>query len=198
MGIVSYESVKDRITIKLVNKEKNSDYLSDKISRDFLDLAIVFSIDLGKNMSVPITKEMSKLWKVTPDRIYEKALENAKNCKYIENVLLYDMIVVTNESGIFGANVILNYDIMDKLSEKFGGDFYIIPSSIHDVIALSSNYVEREEDMYFVRKMVSSVNSVVADEVLSNNLYAYDSTQREVVFAEVLKLRDKGCDLTEI
>ncbi len=197
MGIVSYESIKDKIVVKLVNKEKSSDYLSDKISRDFLDLAIVFSIDLGKNMSVPITKEMSKLWGVNPDRIYEKALENVKNCKYIENVLLYDLIVVTNESGIFGANVLLNCDVMDKLSEKFGGDFYIIPSSIHDVIALSSNYVE-EEDMSFIRKMISSVNSVVADEALSNNLYAYDSTQREVVFAEVLKLRNKGCDLTEI
>ena len=42
------------------------------------------------------------------------------------------MYVLTNEQKTNGAAVILNDKVMDQISEKVGGEFYILPSSVHE------------------------------------------------------------------
>lgn len=92
-----------------------------------------------------------------------------------------DMYVFTNGPGMFGANAMLFEDQMYDFSQKFGGDFYIIPSSIHDLIAISPKICTPE----MLADMVYEVNRDQVDisERLSNEVYFYDSKAREVILA---------------
>lgn len=92
-----------------------------------------------------------------------------------------DMYVFTNSQGMFGANAMLFEDQLYDFSQKFGGDFYIIPSSIHDLIAVSPKFCTSE----MLANLVYEVNRDQVDisERLSNEVYFYDSKAREVVLA---------------
>lgn len=91
--------------------------------------------------------------------------------------------VLTNQNKINGATVILDNDFMQEVAEKIGGDFYIIPSSIHELIAqpIEGNQMSIEE----INDMIKQVNAtqVAIEEVLSNNAYAYDSINKEIYIA---------------
>lgn len=92
-----------------------------------------------------------------------------------------DMYVFTNGPGMFGANALLFEEHLHDFSKKFGGDFYIIPSSIHDLIAVSPKMCTKE----MLADMVYEVNrdQVDVSERLSNEVYFYDSNARKVILA---------------
>lgn len=83
--------------------------------------------------------------------------------------------VLSNTKGINGAAYILYDDELQSLAEKIGTDYYILPSSIHDVIAISSKNLGMDvlDDL---ANMVYSVNAsaVELEERLSNEVYFYD------------------------
>ena len=92
-----------------------------------------------------------------------------------------DMYVFTNGLGMFGANAMLFEDQLHDFSQKFGGDFYIIPSSIHDLIAVSPKLCTPD----MLANSVYEVNRdyIEISERLSNEVYFYDSKAREVILA---------------
>lgn len=49
------------------------------------------------------------------------------------------MYVISNNKGINGAVSMLYEDGLHELAEKLGSDLYIMPSSIHEVIAVSTD-----------------------------------------------------------
>ena len=81
---------------------------------------------------------------------------------------------LSNESKLNGAAYIINEDIQKMVSEKIGGDYYVLPSSVHEVLV-----VPKSEDMSIeeLENMVQSVNvsCVSADEILSDHIYQYDA-----------------------
>lgn len=81
------------------------------------------------------------------------------------------MYVAGNVSGIFGASVMIYEGVLKAFSEKIGGDFYILPSSLHEVLFVSMQGVDEEE----LARMVREVNEtqVAPEEVLSNHVYRY-------------------------
>lgn len=99
-----------------------------------------------------------------------------------------DMYVFTNGPGMFGANALLFEEQLYDFSQKFGGDFYIIPSSIHDLIAISPKMCTPE----MLADMVYEVNRDQVDisERLSNEVYFYDSKAREVILATDVPNKD--------
>ncbi len=99
-----------------------------------------------------------------------------------------DMYVFTNGPGMFGANAMLFEEQLYDFSQKFGGDFYIIPSSIHDLIAVSPKLCTPE----MLADLVYEVNRNQVDigERLSNEVYFYDSKAREVILATDVPNKD--------
>ncbi len=81
--------------------------------------------------------------------------------------------VITNTCGINGATVILYPDILERLGEKFGANYFLLPSSIHEFIALSSETSIMADRLRFV---VGKVNSLCVshEEQLSENVYYYN------------------------
>lgn len=83
------------------------------------------------------------------------------------------MFVITNEAGIFGAAGILNKDLLENFGKMYGS-FFILPSSIHELIFIpDDNMIDKKE----LEKMVREVNitQVNYDEYLSDYVYYYDT-----------------------
>lgn len=89
--------------------------------------------------------------------------------------------VISNERKIEGAASMLYEDKLHSLAEKVGTDLYILPSSIHEVIAVSVEMGEPEE----LAQMVSEINMDQVDlsERLSNQVYHYDKDLRRITLA---------------
>ena len=82
------------------------------------------------------------------------------------------MYIMTNANGINGASVLLYQDAMKNFAIEKNCDFYVLPSSIHEIILVP--YQERL-DRDTLTNMVLDVNrtQVPVEEILSNKVYLY-------------------------
>ena len=91
------------------------------------------------------------------------------------------MWVISNDRRIDGAVSMLYEDKLHKLAENVESDLYILPSSVHEVIAVSVEMGEPEE----LAQMVAEVNmdQVDLEDRLSNQVYHYDKDLRRITLA---------------
>ncbi|SCP98640.1 DUF5688 family protein [Anaerobium acetethylicum] len=91
------------------------------------------------------------------------------------------MYVISNERGVNGAASMLYEEGLHGLAEKLDSDLYIMPSSVHEVIAVSVNAGNPNE----LAQMVAEINmdQVSLDERLSNQVYHYDKDLRKLSLA---------------
>lgn len=108
------------------------------------------------------------------------------------------MYVISNDKGINGAISMLYEDQLHTLAEQLGTDLYILPSSIHETIAVSVELGEQEE----LAQMVAEINmdQVALHERLSNQVYHYDKDLRVLTMATDTpnKRLDGMVDMTEM
>ncbi len=93
-----------------------------------------------------------------------------------------DVFVLSNPDRLYGGRLLFEIDKLSKIADKLGNKFYIIPSSIHELI-LVRDRLDLEVD--YIRQMVREVNrtAVVAEELLSNSVYVYDDDSKSVRIA---------------
>ena len=89
--------------------------------------------------------------------------------------------VISNDRGINGAVTMLYENELHELAENLESDLYILPSSVHEVLAVSTELTEPEE----LAQMVAEVNmqEVALEERLSNQVYHYDKDLRKLTLA---------------
>lgn len=94
-----------------------------------------------------------------------------------------NMWVISNSSGINGAVSMLYEENLHQLAEKLGDDLFILPSSIHEVIAVPAEMAGK--NMTYLLEMVQEVNmgQLRLEERLSNSVYHYDRNARKVTLA---------------
>lgn len=92
----------------------------------------------------------------------------------------FSMYVLTNQAKLFGAAAILYPDLLKDFAAACGRDFYILPSSIHEVILVPEF---ESSDFSKLSDMVKEINgmSVAREEVLSDHAYYYDSEMEQIV-----------------
>jgi hypothetical protein len=85
-----------------------------------------------------------------------------------------ELYCLTNEKKVNGAAYILNEDVQKMVAERVGGDYYVLPSSVHEVLILPK---EEEVSGGQLRDMVQSVNQncLSPEEFLSDQVYEYDA-----------------------
>lgn len=90
---------------------------------------------------------------------------------------LSPMYVATNDIRLRGAGVIAYPDFMEQATEKLGGSFFILPSSVHEVILVSDSIEMRASEL---KEMVTQINDseVSPEERLTDNVYHYDAEAR--------------------
>ena len=214
--ITNFDSIKDKIDCRLLNMEKNEEYLKDRPFTQVEDLAVVYSIDLGGNdidgkMSTVITDNLMGQWGISTEELHSVAMENLENSdsKFMSMrdtivALMFPdmdpsdptidmmlppmdpdkvMYVLTSDDKMYGAKQLLNTEKMDDIAEQLGGDFIVLPSSIHESIILpNAAGIDKNE----LEGIVQSVNSTVleAQDFLSDNVYCYDAQDHELLRAD--------------
>lgn len=188
--IVDLAKIRGQITCKLLNIKANEDYLADKPYSKISDLAAVYVVDLGNNMCVPVTYNLLEKYGITKETLHRIAVKNITKYgvkfKSMKDILIemgvdaedvptdpdHPMYVLTNTDGMFGANLLLDKETMQYVSEVLGGDFIILPSSIHEVIILGM-----ENGTDGLTGMINQVNDEAVEDrdVLSNHPYIYSA-----------------------
>lgn len=93
--------------------------------------------------------------------------------------------VVGNFKGIGGAAVMLYDGLLERVAEKYNGDIYILPSSIHEVIMLPANkefYKDNEDALDQYIQMVCEINQtqVAERDRLSDNVFIYKREDKKI------------------
>ena len=92
-----------------------------------------------------------------------------------------DLLVLTNSSKINGFGCIMYHGCAKRISKIVGGDFYILPSSLHEAIILPEKYgIKEPQELLAMVKEVNQ-NMVAPEDFLSDNVYYYSQERDEFV-----------------
>lgn len=187
--LFQFDNIKDHIIYEVINAEKSKNFLQDKPYIQFLDLALVFKVlylEENQTYKVTISNDHMHKWGMTKEELCEYAERNTETllpvcCKNMSEVIgkvLSEkendsrIYILTNQTMSAGAGAMFYKDVLKKFAEKYGS-FYILPSSIHEVLLYVGNDEERPELLEEIVKDINC-NVVKKEEVLSNRVYFYD------------------------
>lgn len=93
-----------------------------------------------------------------------------------------EMIVLANQSLFFGAAMLLNISVLKKLADQLDSNLYLLPSSVHEIIAVRS---DPNTDVSYLTEMVNEANNYVVEpeDYLSDHVYYFDREKCEVTIA---------------
>ena len=183
--------------LKLINKEKNPDILRGTPFIEWEDLAAVpigMRMVNGLQTSFVLSNQTLEAAGIAPKEALSAGLSNThpvlgsfgsvifgqkKGMVDDPSEILHEseksdsLFVLTNREQYLGASVLLRGDYLEKIADAMDEDFYIIPSSIHEILIL--RYDESIDPCELVR-VIRDVNANVVEEqeVLSDSLYRYD------------------------
>lgn len=190
-----WENARQRIIFKLVNYDANRELLKDVPYKKVLDLAMVFTCLVEKGVTgsatILIHNHHMECWKVTEDDLFHTAMENTpyfqkKKLTGMDSVIEYltgqklgndilddicSMYVLTVENNLNGAGAVLYKDLLKGFADRMESDFYILPSSVHEMILIPLF----TDDMESLSQMVKEVNAtqLKPEDVLSDHAYVY-------------------------
>lgn len=95
------------------------------------------------------------------------------------------MYILTNSIHQFGAAVFAYPNILEMASRIIGEDFYLLPSSIHEVILIPKS---KSPDLKDLNEMINEVNEtqVQEEEVLSDHAYYYEKNTHTLMMGKCL------------
>ena len=193
-----YDRMRDALTVDLVPVAGNEEKLAQIPHKNVEDMALVYRFEEESNVygsaSILVTNEMLAVYDITADQLHEDAMKAAVQNRPAKlhnmNDVMRDMMgdmsdlfpmnepsplwVATVEGGQNGAGVIQYPGFLDQAAEALGGDFYVLPSSVHEVLLVAD---DGSMEIGYLEEMVRSVNEteVSPAERLSDNVYHYDS-----------------------
>lgn len=91
------------------------------------------------------------------------------------------MYVLTNRQKLYGAACMLYPGVLKAFGEEKGRDFYVLPSSVHEVILIPA---EPGTDETLLREIVTEINrtQVAEDEVLADSVYYYSRSRDQLIW----------------
>lgn len=162
----------------------------------------------GEAGAIRITNDMLENWGLNNDDLYKLALENTKTAMKMDvmnirevlakmlgkcedsedsdflssDVLSNDQIpmyVISNHQRFYGATCLLFTEEIRRFADAVGSDLYILPSSVHELIAIPDY---EEADPSFLYEMVKDVNEneVSERDFLSTNVYKFSRKDEQM------------------
>ena len=210
-----YEKMKGKVIFRLVNYEKNRQFLEDCPHIPVFDLAITFRWISARNSegmaSAVVNNRLMEVWGVSLEELLEAAMATTRKLfppviREMSDLLgqLADMerggkqllregedpenvrpepgnalYVLTNIHGTNGASTLLYESLLADFAVYADSGFYILPSSINELILVSEEFVEDPRDLF---EMVSSCNKTVVypEDLLSDSVYYVDKTSGKI------------------
>ncbi len=198
----SYEDVKDKLYVTVVGTQTNREVLKKVPHTDIEDLSIVYKINVpmkdNNSASILIDNDFCTRMGITEAQLHADALASAtkmhpasikslnevicglmgvsiEELPEIENFKIY---VVTNMTKWHGAAVVFYPGVMENVAREIGGNFFILPSSVHEMLFVPDN---GNMDADSLREMVSMINAneVAPCERLTDSVYYYDADKKK-------------------
>ena len=195
------------IFCSVINLKGNREYLKNIPHLELGDLAVVYKIHVQDDKmghgSVTISRQLMERMELNEEKLFVTAYDNMMTrvpfmVERIEDSLTMDpesyvgpktfdnltdmpadsmMYVISNKEKYWGAGVFLMRDNLDKLSDHLNASLILIPSSVHEIIAVPDKDPELVKTCI---SMVRDVNETAVDpkERLSDSIYRYDRDRR--------------------
>ncbi len=199
---IDKQVILEKAVYQLINEEKNRERLCNIPHRRFLDLAAVYRVIVGEDQdgmeSFMVKNAMCAQYGISEEELDCAARRNTEEKGFIVQTMTSIIAEITgipedagesecpmwglfNTQWLNGAAVMLYDKYFRRLAENIGSDLYVLPSSIHEVIAVPVGGM----DPNALKAIVGEVNSsqVMVDEVLSETVYQYRREENKVVIA---------------
>lgn len=198
--IRDYQKIEGKIVYHLVNREANKELLKEVPYEEYLDLAIIFYVLLEVNSygmaSMMIRDEHLKMWDVTDKEIYQRACQNTWKILPYEFKTMHAVIeefageketnekdvlyILSNRIRSYGAAAILYEDRLEGIGDYLKENYYVLPSSVHEMIIVPESEAPGKEELSCLVKEINETQ-VDEEEVLSNQAYYYDRKKRRLL-----------------
>ena len=195
-NIMNYESIKDKIYPRLIGKMEWNNDEDGIVYSQYLDLKMIYCIDVDEidHGTIRVTEKLMETWNKKRAEIHINAMENLyhkKDATFNPMIdILKDMMpcasdqldeiqfeesplyVISNKDKIFGATSIFNKSFMREMLDKVGDDLVLLPSSVHEWIAMKYSDMPNIDEL---EDMVVNVNmtQVERQDWLSDHVYLY-------------------------
>ena len=210
--LTDYSQAKNALFVRIRNSASGDERVADAPHKDIEDLTMTYHVKVqipGEDgiASTLVTNSLLEQYGITPAQLHEDAMRNSQEMMPMkfapmatilfgvpEEVAMQDgqlpMMVMTNEEKMFGASALFYPEAMDQLAEKMGGNYFVLPSSVHEVIVIPNDGNSNVKDL---EQMVHEVNSTQVDpkEQLSDRVYHYDAKEHTFELAENYEKRMK-------
>lgn len=181
------EFAKEHLFCTVINAERNVEMLKERGIVHFplreTDLTIILKVRLEDgigNTSATITVNEGLLasMKLTASEAYDLARHNTiyndgNKARSLSEVLIEkgmpeealagledNMVMVSNDSECYGAAAIfVDKSLREEVSERLGGTFFVIPSSVHEVLCVAGDM-----DPQQLEAMIRDVNSTALND----------------------------------
>lgn len=188
-----------KLRVRLLNKCINKEYLKDLPCRD-LGCGFVYIAEIGRGeYRAVITEDLRREYELSDDLFFDTAIRNTSErfpavlhdlgesvmCGPHECTNLLEKnagplpvgagpgFVLTNSSFFWGAGALFYPGVMMRIHELLDGDFYVLPSSVHELIIIEADGQDPAGLVDLVRSANRSV--VEENEILADDLYICES-----------------------
>ena len=162
--------------------------------------AVILYEDDEGCISTAVTELQMKIWGISPEQLHQDAiLADKARIPVMKNLYMLTMpeiyapegnvnlltegaqyhpmemppLCLTNRFYRNGASLILHGDILKRIGEVLGSNYYVLPSSVHEVILVpDTEKLDPEELSLMVREI--NEEQVAPDERLSDKVQYYD------------------------
>lgn len=198
------ENVLENVVLQVLSRKRNRQMLKAHPHITLLDLAGIFRIPVGpcKRNSLTtalVTNQIAENLELTVDELTEAArrntvkkfgieFQNARRmalCSLLRQPFIPESFdsMSMSESGLYtlttgirinGAALILLPDILEQIGEKAGMDYFVLPSSIHELLIAKDDGLVTAKTLKELVHEGNRTDSVIKPEdVLSDNVYFY-------------------------
>ena len=199
-----YGKAEPRLRGKLVNTEKNREMLKDMPHREFLDLSLIYYVEICMNCgglgNILVKTEYMERWGREEEELYRAVVKNMDNDGKVRKLMDLvaqimgveeplnevgegvELYVLTNEKRANGAVYMMNKRLLKEAFRIIGKDFLILPSSVHEVLLAPVEEENYEDRLAKIAQMVQEVNNTQLEEteILSYHVYRYYADTEEV------------------
>ena len=205
-----WKQMERRVFARLVNTGKNEGLLLERPHRDYLDLSLMYYARIECSGpeecgTVQICNGHMHLWGVDEKTLFQAAWKNMQDAEdaafeSMEDIVSaffhcpgqnldtggpadVQMYVLGSTGRVYGAVHMCNPEALQMASERMGGDFWILPSSVHELILVPLH--QAEAGAQGLAEIVREVNDtkVEPQDILSYHVYRYSRAAGNVVIA---------------
>ena len=183
--VVSREFILNNVLYQLVGRHNNGLNFNNIPHKAFVNLVVIYRVFIGEDenqrASYIVRNAQLRNAGISFEELDAAARENTKK-KGIMFVPMGAMGYMVTSENPWGASAILFHDYLQQIHNRLGSDFYILPSSVCEIICVPVGELNPVELQVLV-KSINESPSVDENTYLSDSIYIYRAVEGKVSIA---------------